>query len=202
MGLRRAPSEAVMGGHAVLSGGTQMGMKQRTVFVACSLFWLQTSGNETSVCVSGNVDEGGWWGVQTLERSYLLRINGKVVERPQHMLMRVSVGIHKQVRHYALPSQAAVSSCLLWGNRPPRGGSRANVAHGPTGEIKVTDLGSNNSDNNYPLVSLVKKKMHQWACACACHCLCMYTGLPSLATRRHQYDRNLKCEARPEGMGT
>ncbi len=33
--------------------------------------------------------------MQTLERSYLLRINGKVVERPQHMLMRVSVGIHK-----------------------------------------------------------------------------------------------------------
>lgn len=35
--------------------------------------------------------------MQTLERSYLLRINGKVVERPQHMLMRVSLGIHKQV---------------------------------------------------------------------------------------------------------
>ena len=32
---------------------------------------------------------------QTLERSYLLRINGKVVERPQQMLMRVAVGIHK-----------------------------------------------------------------------------------------------------------
>ena len=32
---------------------------------------------------------------QTLERSYLLRINGQVVERPQHMLMRVSIGIHK-----------------------------------------------------------------------------------------------------------
>ncbi|GBO13208.1 Ribonucleoside-diphosphate reductase large subunit, partial [Araneus ventricosus] len=30
----------------------------------------------------------------TLERSYLLKINGKVVERPQHMLMRVAVGIH------------------------------------------------------------------------------------------------------------
>jgi ribonucleoside-diphosphate reductase subunit M1 len=29
-----------------------------------------------------------------LERSYLLRINGKVAERPQHMLMRVAVGIH------------------------------------------------------------------------------------------------------------
>lgn len=33
--------------------------------------------------------------LQTLERSYLLRVNGKVVERPQHMLMRVSVGIHQ-----------------------------------------------------------------------------------------------------------
>ncbi|KAJ8986060.1 hypothetical protein NQ317_003353 [Molorchus minor] len=30
----------------------------------------------------------------TLERSYLLKVNGKVVERPQHMLMRVAVGIH------------------------------------------------------------------------------------------------------------
>ena len=33
---------------------------------------------------------------KTLERSYLLRIDGKVVERPQHMLMRVSIGIHKK----------------------------------------------------------------------------------------------------------
>jgi len=32
---------------------------------------------------------------QTLERSYLLRINGQVIERPQHMLMRVAVGMHK-----------------------------------------------------------------------------------------------------------
>lgn len=31
---------------------------------------------------------------QTLQRSYLLRIDGQVIERPQHMLMRVSVGIH------------------------------------------------------------------------------------------------------------
>ncbi|PSN63932.1 hypothetical protein BS50DRAFT_576563 [Corynespora cassiicola Philippines] len=35
-----------------------------------------------------------FFGFKTLERSYLLRINGKVAERPQHMLMRVSVGIH------------------------------------------------------------------------------------------------------------
>ncbi|CAN1828719.1 Ribonucleoside-diphosphate reductase large subunit, partial [Linum perenne] len=36
-----------------------------------------------------------YFGFKTLERSYLLKVQGKVVERPQHMLMRVSVGIHK-----------------------------------------------------------------------------------------------------------
>ena len=35
-----------------------------------------------------------YFGFKTLERSYLLRLNGNIVERPQHMLMRVSVGIH------------------------------------------------------------------------------------------------------------
>lgn len=35
-----------------------------------------------------------YFGYKTLERSYLLKLNGKIVERPQHMLMRVSVGIH------------------------------------------------------------------------------------------------------------
>ncbi|XP_072432798.1 ribonucleoside-diphosphate reductase large subunit [Chiloscyllium punctatum] len=37
-----------------------------------------------------------YFGFKTLERSYLLKINGKVAERPQHMLMRVAVGIHKR----------------------------------------------------------------------------------------------------------
>lgn len=36
-----------------------------------------------------------YFGFKTLTRSYLLRINGEIVERPQHMLMRVAVGIHK-----------------------------------------------------------------------------------------------------------
>ncbi len=35
-----------------------------------------------------------YFGFKTLEKSYLLRMNGEVVERPQHMLMRASVGIH------------------------------------------------------------------------------------------------------------
>jgi ribonucleoside-diphosphate reductase alpha chain len=36
-----------------------------------------------------------YFGFKTLEKSYLLKLNGKIAERPQHMLMRVSVGIHK-----------------------------------------------------------------------------------------------------------
>ena len=37
-----------------------------------------------------------FFGFKTLERSYLLKLNGEIVERPQHMLMRVSVGIHME----------------------------------------------------------------------------------------------------------
>lgn len=36
-----------------------------------------------------------YFGFKTLTRSYLLKIDGKIAERPQHMLMRVSLGIHK-----------------------------------------------------------------------------------------------------------
>ena len=35
-----------------------------------------------------------YFGFKTLEKSYLLRLDGKVIERPQHMLMRVAIGIH------------------------------------------------------------------------------------------------------------
>ncbi|WP_044400522.1 ribonucleoside-diphosphate reductase subunit alpha [Lacinutrix sp. Hel_I_90] len=35
-----------------------------------------------------------YFGFKTLERSYLLKLNGQIAERPQHMLMRVSLGIH------------------------------------------------------------------------------------------------------------
>lgn len=37
-----------------------------------------------------------YFGFRTLERAYLLKDNGKIIERPQHMLMRVSIGIHKE----------------------------------------------------------------------------------------------------------
>lgn len=35
-----------------------------------------------------------FFGFKTLERSYLLKLDGEVAERPQHLLMRVAVGIH------------------------------------------------------------------------------------------------------------
>ncbi|MDX2285933.1 MAG: ribonucleoside-diphosphate reductase subunit alpha [Bacteroidia bacterium] len=35
-----------------------------------------------------------YFGFKTLERSYLLKAKGRIVERPQHMIMRVAVGIH------------------------------------------------------------------------------------------------------------
>lgn len=37
-----------------------------------------------------------FFGFKTLERAYLLKMNGQIAERPQHMLMRVSIGIHKK----------------------------------------------------------------------------------------------------------
>ena len=51
-----------------------------------------------------------YFGFKTLERSYLTRIDGKTTERPQHMIMRVAVGIHQKdigaaVNTYKLMSQ-------------------------------------------------------------------------------------------------
>jgi ribonucleoside-diphosphate reductase alpha chain len=37
-----------------------------------------------------------YFGFKTLEKSYLLKLDGKIAERPQHLFMRVSVGIHKE----------------------------------------------------------------------------------------------------------
>ena len=39
--------------------------------------------------------EYDFFGFKTLEKSYLLRVNGEIAERPQHMLMRCSIGIHE-----------------------------------------------------------------------------------------------------------
>jgi ribonucleoside-diphosphate reductase alpha chain len=54
-----------------------------------------------------------YFGFKTLERSYLLRIDGKVAERPQHMLMRVSVGIHKDDLDAAVETYNMMSKGLF-----------------------------------------------------------------------------------------
>ncbi|OIQ27423.1 MAG: ribonucleoside-diphosphate reductase subunit alpha [Crocinitomix sp. MedPE-SWsnd] len=50
-----------------------------------------------------------YFGFKTLERAYLLKINGQIVERPQQMLMRVSVGIHKDDIAAAVKTYNAMS---------------------------------------------------------------------------------------------
>lgn len=51
-----------------------------------------------------------YFGFKTLERSYLLRIDGKVAERPQHMIMRVAVGIHGEDIEAAIETYNYMSS--------------------------------------------------------------------------------------------
>ena len=50
-----------------------------------------------------------YFGFKTLERAYLMRINGKIVERPQHLLMRVALSIHKDDLKEALKSYKMMS---------------------------------------------------------------------------------------------
>ncbi|MFZ9296197.1 MAG: ribonucleoside-diphosphate reductase subunit alpha, partial [Bacteroidia bacterium] len=50
-----------------------------------------------------------YFGFKTLERSYLLKMNGLVAERPQHMIMRVAVGIHKDDIESALKTYTLMS---------------------------------------------------------------------------------------------
>ena len=54
--------------------------------------------------------EYDYFGFKTLERSYLMRCDGEIAERPQHMIMRVAIGIHGQdvdaaIETYELMSQ-------------------------------------------------------------------------------------------------
>lgn len=57
--------------------------------------------------------EFDYFGFKTLERSYLMRVANTVVERPQHMLMRVSLGIHKSDIKDALTTYDGMSKKLF-----------------------------------------------------------------------------------------
>ena len=54
-----------------------------------------------------------YFGFKTLERSYLLRMHGNIVERPQHMLMRVSIGIHKDDLESAVETYELMSKKFM-----------------------------------------------------------------------------------------
>ncbi|CAI9290921.1 unnamed protein product [Lactuca saligna] len=60
---------------------------------------------DSEIIYDGDFDYD-YFGFKTLDRSYLLKIEGNVVERAQHMLMRVVVGIHKE-------DIDSLSSCFL-----------------------------------------------------------------------------------------
>ncbi|SFW48491.1 ribonucleoside-diphosphate reductase subunit alpha [Cellulophaga fucicola] len=56
---------------------------------------IQDNAEKLDSTIIYNRDFGyDYFGFKTLERSYLLKLSGKIAERPQHMLMRVSIGIH------------------------------------------------------------------------------------------------------------
>ncbi|CUM63481.1 uncharacterized protein PRCAT00001057001 [Priceomyces carsonii] len=72
---------------------------------------VQANANELNSAIVFDRDFNyNYFGFKTLERSYLLRIDGKVAERPQHLIMRVAVGIHgddieRVIESYNLMSQ-------------------------------------------------------------------------------------------------
>merc|ERR1719433_1152846 len=73
--------------------------------------FIQTHSAELDAAIDYSRDYGyDYFGFKTLEKSYLLRVHGKIVERPQHMLMRVACGIHsgdlrEAIETYDLMSQ-------------------------------------------------------------------------------------------------
>jgi ribonucleoside-diphosphate reductase subunit M1 len=69
--------------------------------------------HHTHKCNTQTTVEYDYFGFKTLERSYLLRIDGKVVERPSHMIMRVALGIHMQDIDSALETYTLMSQKMF-----------------------------------------------------------------------------------------
>ena len=60
-------------------------------------FWNVVSSNKEKLNSVINYDKDylfDYFGFKTLEKSYLMKVNNKVIERPQHMIMRICIGIH------------------------------------------------------------------------------------------------------------
>lgn len=72
---------------------------------------VQEHGNQLDEAIDYSKDfEFNYFGYKTLERSYLLKFNGKTAERPQQLLMRVALGIHGKNIDRALETYRLMSS--------------------------------------------------------------------------------------------
>ena len=118
-----------------------------------------------------------YFGFKTLERSYLLKLNSKVAERPQHMIMRVAVGIHGKdieaaIETYNLMSdkwfthatptlfnagtpKAQMSSCFVAGTKVFTQSGVKNIE-----EVKIGDLVVTHKGNVKPVVQLHKNPLN------------------------------------------
>jgi ribonucleoside-diphosphate reductase alpha chain len=76
---------------------TDKGSGKRTPLLADDVYeFIQANAELLDSTIIYDRDFGfDYFGFKTLEKAYLLRIDGKVAERPQHMYMRVAIGIHK-----------------------------------------------------------------------------------------------------------
>jgi len=72
--------------------------------------FISTNASQLDAAIDYNRDFGyDYFGFKTLERSYLLRVRNKIVERPQHVMMRVACGIHVGNLEAALQSYDLMS---------------------------------------------------------------------------------------------
>lgn len=91
--------------------------------------FMRKYSTELSDAIADSRDfEYDYFGFKTLERSYLLKIDDKIVERPQHMLMRVACGIHfgnlkstLETYHYLSQGWFTHASPTLFNAGTPRG---------------------------------------------------------------------------------
>jgi len=73
--------------------------------------FIQANAEELDKAIIYNRDfDYDYFGFKTLEKSYLLRVHGKIVERPQHMIMRVACGIHQGDVEKAIETYNLMSS--------------------------------------------------------------------------------------------
>lgn len=70
------------------------GIKTPMISDKCHKIVMENAERLNSAIIYDRDFNYNYFGFKTLERSYLLKINGKIAERPQHMLMRTAVGIH------------------------------------------------------------------------------------------------------------